>query len=368
MSPRTFWTWPLVDNAVAKIIETYHCIPPSDVLCKNGYGGLIKWLRKQSVSMSQLRGRYEAQHTVSHLRARNGIKYRSYAEVFFANFLFARAITFKDGENYPEEYNTLSGRHHGVYDFHFTACCLPFSGQTVDVEIFGAATCGDEQAQSRYKVTREAKELYNKNNVNFLALEFTDCYEEDKLKAKLLPYIGHRDIVNAIHPRDAQIPSTLWSLADEVLLEAQQIAQHFDGILPAQHWFDRTTKPYENRKIQDWEKSNWSVFLGKVRRLGGLNHVRTLMGQADANRHDWTRNEVVGVFADCYEKYLQTPASVSKTLSIKGAAMTPDERNDYKRLNGAMGASKRVSLFAGGYRQACTEAGIVIACRPKTRS
>ncbi len=37
--------------------------------------------------------------------------------------------------------------------------------------------------------------------------------------------------------------------------------------------------------------------MAKVARLGGLNHVRALMGHGHTNRHNWTHDEVIDVIS-----------------------------------------------------------------------
>ena len=349
---RTDWTMQMVDEQINIILEKYHCIPPLAILREKGWSGMFQWLRKQSVTMGQLREKYQ-KYAALHLQARNGKIYRSYAEMCFVDFLWARNITFKDGEVYPEEYNEQSGQHHGVFDFHFESV----DGRMIDVEIFGGARTGGQDAQKEYKRIRQAKEIFNADRSNFLAIEYDDCYDENKLINILEPFLGRPHPSNILNAYDANIPSVFWSLADQVLTEAEDIASHFeDRSLPAQHWFNRI-ELYADRVIQPWEQAKWGVFLSKTKRIGGLNKLRSMMGRGQKNRHDWTRDEVLHVFREMYCKYQKSPSALMKILSDK-QSLSPEEAEDLKRVNGAKCASTRKTLFPLGYKQACEMAEI----------
>ena len=146
--------------------------------------------------------------------ARDGSAWKSYAEVAFANFLFARGVQYDKGKRYDSAYEELSGRNSGYYDFHFVGVSDQFAGMMLDVEIWGGTLAGGPARQEAYAETRRWKEQFNQNNSLFVGLEFKECYEEEVLEARLAPYLGKVTASVFIEAHDRLIASTKWAIMD----------------------------------------------------------------------------------------------------------------------------------------------------------
>ena len=356
IAKRPDWTKESAASEILNIIGKFQYIPPENFLRAQGYGGLMNYLRqKEKMSMVQLRQQYS--HLFSKqaaLYARNGRKYKSYAEVCFADFMWARDVHVEDGQYYPCEFYEMFG-HRAIYDFHFQDA----ASNVVNVEIFGGARGGSE-SQEKYLKIRQEKEKFNKTtNLSFLSLELDDCYTDSSLASKIEPFFGQKLLLkNFEHERDEHLDSTVWSIADEVMEKCAYImAKMPNQIFPAQHWFDQT-ESYAKREKYDWEDQSWAPFLGKMRMMGGLNQVKKLLGLT--TRHDWQRDDVLMIFKKYCSESQQSPASLVKSL-YKNKNRTAAEDIIYRDLTGAINASKRVTLFQGQYREACEIAGISIS-------
>lgn len=281
---RRKWTTDRLKGVADEIIESYGCIPPIQFLKANGYGQWCSGAIRNNKSMDNVRTLFQGQPVLRYV-ARDGKAWRSYAEVAFANFLYARGIQYEEGKRYDTTYEKLSGRQRGFYDFHFIGVNDLFSGKRLDVEIWGGTLTGGPARQQAYSETRRWKEEFNKSNLNFVPIEFTDCYDEVVLQQKLAPYIGDLQPTVFTEPHDRLIPSTKWAILDHVIKKAKEICSKLDtAYLPAQHWFDRTSI-YKNRKVDAWEDPSWSPFIRKMYSVGGLELVRTAMGQTNKRQH-----------------------------------------------------------------------------------
>ncbi len=321
-------------------------------LIQRGHAGLLMYLKTEHrFGMDQLRQKYS--HLFTHqaeLTARNGIKYKSYAEVCFVNFMWARCIDFDHGKYYPTTFADLYG-HRAVYDFHFRDDAM----NIIDVEIFGGSR-GGEESQEKYARVRKCKEEFNASNANFLKLECDDCFKDDILTGLLQPYFKTKIVPSRfLHSHDKCVDTAVWSIADQVMHRAQEIISNMpDHTFPSQHWFSRSCS-YKSRQKAAWEDDNWGHYLNMVRILGGLKKVKTMLGQKV--RRDWGVDDVIAVFRKCFHEYHISPSSKAKALYNK-ACRNENEEKLFTELTAAIGASRRKTLFPGQYREACALAGI----------
>lgn len=341
------WNPETADKEVLSIITKFQCIPPLQDLFEKGHGSVFDYYKKkQGLGINEIRNRYSHLFVKeAALIGRDGRKYKSYPEACFANFLWARNIEYKDGKPYPPDFKAKYGRG-AIYDFHFQ----DIENRTIDVEIFGGSRGGSE-SQDRYLETRKCKEEYNADIETFIKIEHTECFNEEKLQKLLEPFIGMLIPIRFAKPYDHMLCAVQWSLADELTKKASFImSKTANAKIPAQHWFDRSGC-HEGRDVEQWEDPTWSHFLSQVQCFGGLQKLRSLMGLAGDNRREWNKENVIEVFKEIYTKYNVSPKSLSKTLYK--TERNAEEHQLYSKIVGAIGASTRVSLFPGGYREAC---------------
>lgn len=265
------WTKEVFDKTVKEVIEKYGEIPCSRTLVAAGYGALMGTIgnKQYCSSISDLRKQYGVERDVS--TAMNGMELHSFAEVSFANFLYERGVTFKRGERYPTAYEDMSGKHHGMYDFHLKTMVsdvLP-EGEWLDVEVWGGPGQSPRNIHAKYQETRKAKEAFQNGRPGFLGIEYHKCYRVSALTEIMKPYIGELEV------QEVDRHQTI-SIENMVLRQAEKVATRFEGVLPGFGWFVKTGK-YVGRDVLPWEDKSWCNFLWKVKKIGGFTALRKLL-------------------------------------------------------------------------------------------
>jgi hypothetical protein len=190
------WTNEYFDELVKEVIAKYGGIPCYKTLIADGYSAFVRMIasKKFSSTIGDLRHQYGVE--LDKLTAKNGMALQSFAEVAFANFLYERGVTFKRGERYPVEYEKMTGKRMGVYDFHIQTLVSDVvpKGEWVDVEVWGGPRANTRDYK-KYEDTRKLKEKFQAGRPGFLGVEFLLCYKENALAEILRPYIGSPEVI-----------------------------------------------------------------------------------------------------------------------------------------------------------------------------
>lgn len=320
-SPRK-WTRDNIKVECEKLIAKHGQLPVAGWLAKNGYSGMLHTLEKDYGGLHSFR---RTLHTseVSRMICRGGLRHDSFAEVCIANFVWSRGIEYNRGRRYPYEYEEMSGKASGHFDLEFVAINEPFDGQLILVEVWGAKR-EKLEAKTRgirdeeYLRTRILKEKFNKNNENFIGIEYDDCYKEEKLRDILRPYIGDPPVIEFRHEHDKFFTPATWTVADDVLHRCQVVIDNIEnGVLPPIDWFLKQ-RNFANRETFDWELY-WTDLPDKFTRLGGIVKVREYLGQSRTcltNKHNWDRNKVIEYLIDFITTHKEWPSTIASRLSL----------------------------------------------------
>lgn len=265
------WTKEVFDKAVKEVISKYGRIPCTRSLCAAGYGALVGTIANKQYcsSINSLRKQYGVENDV--MTAMNGMELHSLAEVSFANFLYERGVTFKRGERYPTAYEEMSGKNHGMYDFHIRTTVsdvLP-EGEWLDVEVWGGPGRNHHKDHASYSETRKLKEAFQGGRAGFLGVEYASCYSDRVLSNILKRYIGEPEVEEVTRLK----PTTL---ENYVLKRAEDIAGRFEGVLPGSEWFSKRGG-YVGREVLPWEDKSWCNFTHKVKKIGGFVKLRKML-------------------------------------------------------------------------------------------
>lgn len=312
------WGPEQVTAAADKLIDERGCIPGYTWLQTNGYGGLLSCLNRNGTTLEQFRTKHQSSSTIKHL-SRAKLIHRSWAEVAMADHIWSRNIEVQLGRRYPPAYEVLSGKNAGWYDLEFIATCGELCGEAIMVEIWGDSEKSGPLGTDKtaYCETKQWKQIFNKDNPNFIQLNYKYCYSEEYLTELLTPYIGTPEISRTTSTYDSSFPPVVWHQIDEVMHTAKFICEHIDGgILPGDNWLKKKA-PYQERKTFEWEPTEgWGRFLNKVSIMGGLMKIRESIGQCDSNMQLWNHEKVVRAYADFYLEYDHLPAGTVTDANI----------------------------------------------------
>ncbi len=314
---RLKWTPEKINETALALIDEFGMIPTVPWLQRNGYGKFV-WYIEQQQSISEFRDRYYKSET-NRLLSRANIAHDSFAEVCFANFLWARGIDPKKGGKYESDFAKTSSYSSAVYDIEFIATFGQYEGHKILVEIWGDSKSAGPNGHNleEYLAKKAAKIKYHENNPYFLGLGYENCYTEKKLIDILQPYIGKNcKISRTKENHDFQFPPTMWTLADEVIKTCKFVCHNMpDNILPALGWFKRSDT-YKCRPVLDWEPETWGRFPCKINQVGGILKLREVLGQKQHNKiTHWTKDNVTQALADFYTTYRVWPTQILKLQS-----------------------------------------------------
>lgn len=287
------WSWKRVIDTVTPIVEEQGFVPPGQWFNSNGYGSLVQYIYNSNKSWEDLRAHFNSFENSDFVTSRNGMRWRSRPEASLSNFLYARGIIHKTGEKYPEEYSKFGNSSYGYYDIHFKNSV----NEWVDVEIWGDKPKGHNE--SGYAAKRIAKEIFNKTNPLFLGLNYSDCYDDDRLEVLLEKHIGIIEPYIFDKPEDKLIQTTHWSDADELIEYCKEIAKSQpDGIFPTEEWLRKRGK-WKDRKGPLY--NTVSVYIKEW--IGGIRKLRKILGQGENSTISWSRESAIKEYKAWFNKY-----------------------------------------------------------------
>jgi len=337
------WTWDHIIKEAKFVKDKEGMLPPSAWFKSNGYTSLVTSVYYLKHTWEDLRQELGDFGNSSFVESRNGLRWRSHPEAAFSNFLYARGITHKRGEKYPEDYANHSVSKYAYFDLHFVSK----SGAWIDVEIWGDKPNGHNEAH--YKVKRDDKESFNKNNPNFLGTHFIDCFNEATLTKVLKPYIGIVEPFKFDKPTDHLIQSTHWSNADELLEYCRHLVATIPGgEFPTEEWLRKrgkwATRPGETYNTLSIYIKTW---------LGGVRNLRKLLGQSQVSTIEWDKDSAIAAYKNFFDKHGLTPGQ-ARQISRKGGNISREIAADAARIDNA------VLKYAGGTAAVNELLGIVI--------
>jgi len=158
-------------------------------------------------------------------------------------------------------------------------------------------------------------------------------------------------------PHDAEIETSHWSNADELLEACHQLAaEQPDGVFPTEGWLRKrgrhAARPGPMYNTMSIYIKTW---------LGGVRKVRKLLGQEDASTISWTRQRVLQELQSFYDRYGRTPGAV------RGADRTGREAFDAEVVREAGRLEMAIKKYVGSATEACQELGIPCRNYPATR-
>lgn len=308
------WTEEALDEQAHKLVAAHGRIPTAEWLSANQLSGFHAAVTTRYKTLEAFSKRFY-DRGATRQTSRDGQTWDSFAEACLANFLWSRNIAVYKGRRYPKEYEEQSGRAFGTYDLEFVGLEGDFKAQRILVEVWGDLPNG--KRKDGYAETRQFKESFNVDNPNFVGLQYTDCYEEQKLIDKLFVYIGDLKPCRFVGEHDTHFPPTQWTLADEVVQKAKFIISKIDGgILPTSNWFKRN-RSYLDRPVLEWEPVTWGAFPDKIRMIGGFRRLRDILGQSEANKSVWTREKVLDAMIATFNDHGTWPGKLRYDLKQK---------------------------------------------------
>lgn len=329
-----FWSWAHICEVAARVVTQEGHLPTAGWFQRNGYAMLVQCLYKRGKTWADLRDELDADDGGAFVESRAGIRWRSHPEASLSNYLWARGVAHSKGARYPDEYATTTGQAYGCYDL----VLIDTHGRKIDVEVWGERPKGP--ARERYRRVRALKERFNAGRPGFLGIEFRDCFSDAKLDVILRPHIGLRAPTRTRMPHDAVLETTHWSNADELIETCRALASKMpDGKLPSEDWL---------RKRGRWagrEGPAYNTIAVYVRTwLGGTRVARKLLGQAEMNTVQWTRDGALEALREWIRVHGKTPGACSRDPD-------PDVRRQAKKLEHA------VRKYVGPVADACVLIG-----------
>lgn len=360
---KEIWTDEKIDETAKEIISKYNGLPVREYLISHGYAHFVAAAKRMHQSLDILRKRYDVSIPARMKDIRGNI-FKSYCETALSNFLIVRGLDTIPGKKYDITFKKFTNNKRGkaYYDLHFVS---PISGKTINVEIFGGGRNGNanDTRKQFYAETKQLKLDFHKDNRCFLAINWQDCYHDDKLEEILMPLIGRRDVIiqNKLY---VNIAATKWSLLDEVLEVARQVYDEMDNVLPPVSWFLKN-RNYSDREILPFEKDNWQGFVDNIFTVGGFRLVRKLLGQIQSEKIKWDSNYIIQEFKEVHRIFGRTPYAVHAQLK-KLNSVSEDQKKWISRCDRMTYHARKT--IADGHRGACKLAGILVEPRNRIRA
>lgn len=338
------WTWEKIVGIAKEVAEAEGALPPAAWFQDNGHSALVYAVYDLDKTWDLLRDELDDYSNSSFVPSRNGMRWRSHPEASLSNFLYARGLEHKRGERYPEAYATFSGRAYGYYDLH-----IKTELGWVDVEIWGEKPNGHDA--KNYLDKRGMKERFNQSNPLFLGIEFRDCYDDEKLGSILSSVMEIPDPFVFDRETDAQIQSTHWSNADELLEFCKHLASQMpDGRFPSEDWLRKRGK-HADRPGDVYNTA--SIYIKTW--LGGIRNVRKLLNQSEFSTQQWDRQTALQAWNEFWQETGVTPGQ-ARHLGRNGShSLTQDQISYASRVDAA------VLKYVGSTVVANQELGIEIS-------
>ncbi len=325
------WSWKRIIDETQAIVDELGFLPPAQWFQTNGKATLVAALYYMDKTWNDLRAHFNCYENSDFVESRNGMRWRSHPEASLSNYLYARGIEHKPGEKYPKEYGKQSDQSYGYYDLHFKSS----NNMWIDVEIWGDKPKGHQE--HLYRKKRTQKEEFNKTNPYFLGLHYSDCYEDSKLDALLVSYIGQVEPYIFDKPTDKILQPTHWSNADELIEFCKQIAkQQSDGIFPTEDWLRKRGK-FKDREGPTY--NTVSIYIKKW--IGGVRKLREILGQEEYSTTTWTKEKAIAEYRAWFDNYGFTP----------GQARTSGRNLSNEEVKLANNISHAVAKYSGSVEQ-----------------
>lgn len=330
-NPQKRWTWNRIIAEAEEVQKGQGFLPPAAWFQANGYGTLVQAVYYLGHTWEQLREKLDDFSGSQFVQSRNGMRWRSHPEASFSNFLYARGITHRKGERYPDEYAVATGRAYGLYDVH-----IEMQDGWIDVEIWGDKPNG--HGEREYAEKRLEKENFNSSNPNFLGIEYSDCFDDERLKALLSPYLAILEPYVFDQPSDPHIESSHWSNADELLVFCKQLAAQMpDGKFPTEEWLRKRGK-WADRDGPAY--NTVSVYIKTW--LGGVRNLRKILGQEHYSTNQWDRESAIRAWKDFCQKTGATPGRVRSAVRRGSSEYSDEQAREASVIDAA------VLKYAGG--------------------
>ena len=151
---------------------------------------------------------------------------------------------------------------------------------------------------------RLAKETFNKDNSNFLGIDFNLCTESG-LTELLEPYIGIIDPYIFDRPDLKLIQTAFWSDAPEIIETCRWLAeQQPDGRFPTEHWL-RKRGIYADRDGETY--NTLGIYVQKY--VGGLLKLRAILGEDTSHYRRWDKDSILIALDEWLQEYGIAPAT-----------------------------------------------------------
>src|SRR5262249_42304680 len=161
----------------------------------------------------------------------------------------------------------------------------------------------------------------NRGRWDFLGIHFLECYEERALERILRPFIGEVSAHRFVKPHDPHIESSHWSNADELLVRCRQLAaEQPDGSFPTEEWLRKRGR---GRAGRGPAYNTISVYIKTW--LGGMRHLRELIGQPENSTTRWDRGMALRELAAWFGIYGKSPGAVRRAVKRGKAKVEASE-------------------------------------------
>jgi hypothetical protein len=302
------WTWERVLTEARETKTKMGYLPSAQWFQRNQKGSLVNAVYDYGKTWETLRDAIGCFATSNFVQSRNGLRWDSHPEASLSNFLYARGIPHKRGEQYSKRISQVSKMKRAYYDLHF----VDNNGCWIDVEIWGDKPHGHNE--ENYARTRRIKEKYHGPLRTFLGIGYKDCFDEAKLTAILEPFIGVIEPHVFDKPTDSVLYSTHWSNADELLAFCRKLAEaQPDKGFPSEDWLRKRGRQ-KNREGVPY--NTLSVYIKTW--IGGIRKLRAILGQSERSTLEWNRESAISRYREFFETHGITAGQACTTSRRKG--------------------------------------------------
>lgn len=294
------------DQAAQEIIDQFGCIPPRSVLYAKQFFDFLNRVKTYGPSLSAIRKRFDVLDVI--FTSVDGQNWDSFCEVNVANMLLIRGFSVTKGRRYAAAFSEQYPRNNAWYDLHFTATSEAYAGKEISCEIWGGPKhCWTQDNIDRYAQTKAFKVDFHKESNSFLGIDYTDCYNDQKILHILLPYIDKAAVLPSWAAKLPPVAVVALPVYDRVLEESEQILQKLGTTeLPAMAWFWRAGC-YANRTIHAWEPDSWSPY---AKRLGMVKITVVRRALGGKVRKTWTKESIVEEMVAWYKTHNASPKQI----------------------------------------------------------
>lgn len=342
----------ILDSAKRVLAEQGH-LPPAGWFQSNGYRSMVQAMYCGGMRWGDLRDALElpSNEAGGMVKSRNGSWWRSHSEACVSNYLHARGIPHRRGDDYPPAYAAMSGRKSGQYDVAFQSV----DGGWFNMEIWGDKPYGHDP--DGYAQKRRTKEDFNTGNRRFLGIHYKDCWSDAKLDELLGPIIGTNHPITHEYSHDHLIQTVHWSDADELIAFCRTLAaQQPDGEFPAEDWLRKRGK---HAKRAGPAYNTLSVYIKNL--IGGIRRLRTIIGQSEVNTHQWNRDRALAELHAWINRFDMPPGTTAELAERRGHSV------DEQTIRHGQNIAAAVLKYAGGLVQAYRELGLSVARAPRLK-